>query len=74
MSCRASRGQDVPQRFRVRELKVALGAGRESDPEAERGVRFTLFVHDHLARRVRELEQTRGVQPAWPPAEHRDSP
>jgi len=69
----ASRGQDVAQRFRVRELEVALGAGRKPDPEAERDIRFTLFVHDHLARRVRELEQARSVQPAWPPAEHRDS-
>ena len=44
MSCRHPAARMSRSVFRVRELKVALGAGGKPDPEAERDTRFTLFV------------------------------
>ena len=53
-------------------MQVALGAGGESDPEAEGGVWQTLFVDIDDAVGIGEPEQSSGVQTARAAAEDGD--
>ena len=69
-----SGARHVAQGVRVGRLQLPLGSGGQPDTEPERRVRLSLLIHDHLARRMRQLQQARGIKASWAPAEHRDSP
>jgi hypothetical protein len=65
-------GDDLAQRVGIGSLQLALRPGGQPDPETERGVGLALLVHGDHARRVRELQQACGVEPAGPAPQHRD--
>jgi hypothetical protein len=63
---------DVAQRVRVGGLELALGPGREADPEPEGRVPVALLVHDDLTPRLGQLQQAGGVEARGPATEHGD--